>query len=332
MPSRFNTLAKQSIRTNWAKPILSFLQGERNKKLCYLGLPSEDALDIKAWLEHLDTIYAFICRDYKAPSHPDQDRSSIIKLDAYLRELERRRLISFYEIFDGFMEEVVIKGFDNSPREKPFTIGDVVTVYNLDYCNALTSPVKFVDRDGNRQKGYKFEAIKLLMDKQAEIVTDRPKKFLFFLTIHCSYQIRNPKDFPVDLPEEYADYLAMVNALPNDKAKAPYLLKAHAFFNLSNFFVENNFLPEFLPVIHYIGNGNHPLLFFTVVGTQTEDDDIGEQALQTRDDFLNGKFISIGDQGDFVNNADLIVHGEADWQEIDPLAIFRNSATFQKHW
>jgi hypothetical protein len=332
MPARFNTPPKQSIRTDWAKPILSFLRYQMNKKLFYLGLPSEEALDIKAWLEHIDKVYAFMCRNYKKPSHPSQDRKTVIELDNYLRSLQRRREISSYQVFDGFMEEVVLRGEDNSPEKKPFTIDDVVTVYNLDYCNSLTSPLKYVDKLGNHVEAYKFNAIKTLMNMQAAVPTAYAKKFILFLTIHCSYFERNPGDFQEPLPEEYSDYLQVIEQLPTPKEKAPYLLKAYSFYNLTSFFITNNFLPEFLPVIHYIGNGGQPLLFITVVGTQIPNQPGNPRPLQKRDDFLRGKFISVGNDGNFINNTDLVAHNEVNWAETDSVALFKNSKTFRQHW
>ena len=50
--------------------------------------------------------------------------------------------------------------------------------------------------------------------------------------------------------------------------KAPYWLKAFVYHNLLTFLATHSFLPEFLPVIHYAGDNDSPLLFFTIIGTQ----------------------------------------------------------------
>jgi hypothetical protein len=170
------------------------------------------------------------------------------------------------------------------------------------------------------------------MNLQAGVATPLPKKFILFLTIACDYIEKNPQDFQQQMPAEYADYLSIVNALPKRSEKAPYLLKAHTFHNLTVFLTTNNFLPEFLPVIFYNGTGGNRMLFFTVIGTQIPNLPGAPQPLQSRDEFLNGKFISVNNNGNFVNNTQFIAHNEIDWELTDPISIFENSQTFNQYW
>ncbi|MGI8641909.1 MAG: hypothetical protein ACR2MG_18425 [Pyrinomonadaceae bacterium] len=330
MPLSFNTEAKSVLRTNWAKAILSFLHETTGKKLFYLGLPSEEALDIQEWLEHLDIIYAFKCREYPKMSDESQSREKVLALDDLLRELNRQKRIRNFEVFDGYIEEVVLRGYDNSPTPKEFLQYDTVTVYNLDYCNSITSPLEFTDNVGDVKTAYKFEAVKKLMEMQAALPFPS-KKFVLFLTIHCSFNDANTSSFQGNPPDEkIKDYFNKINSLTKG-GKAPYLLKAFVFYNLSQFFLANNFLPEFLPVTHYIGNGNKPLLFFTVLGTQIEAKAGIPTSLQRANEFLTRSFLSI-EKNNFTNNTNLLAHGEIEWQNTNPLVLFKNSKTYQRYW
>lgn len=329
MPTSFNTQAKSTIRTLWAKTILSFLHQEMGKKLFYLGLPSEEALDIKEWLEHLRIVYAFQCREYGKMSDESQSRVKVLELDNFLRNLERKKLLETFEVFDGYMEEVVLRGNDNSPTPKDFLLHDIVTVYHLDYCNSVTSPLPFLDKYGNVQKAYKFDALKKLIEMQSALPFPS-KKFVLFLTLHCSFDDANTLSFRDEPPENYKKYFDDIRRLKK-KAKAPYLLKAFVHYNLSQFFTTNNFLPEFLPVIHYVGNGNHSLLFFTVVGTKVEAKAGIPTSLQQTDEFLNRRFLSV-EQNILTNNTNLLAHNEIEWQNTNPLALFKKSKTYRIYW
>lgn len=330
MPLSFNTEAKGLLRTYWAKAILSFIHEKTGKKLFYLGLPSEEALDIQEWLEHLDIVYAFQCREYPKMSDESQSREKVLALDDFLRELNRQKRITNFEVFDGYIEEVVLRGYDNSPTPKQFLQYDTVTVYNLDYCNSITSPLEFTDNEGNVKTAYKFEAIKKLVEMQAALPFPS-KKFVLFLTIHCSFKDAHTLNFESNPPDEkIKQYFDGIHSL-SKKGKAPFLLKAFVFHNLSQFFLVNNFLPEFLPVVYYIGNGNKPLLFFTVLGTQIQVGAGIPASLQRTNDFLTRSFLSV-EKNNLTNNTNLLAQNEIEWQNTNPLALFKNSKTYRRYW
>ncbi len=181
-------------------------------------------------------------------------------------------------------------------------------------------------------QAYKFNAIKELLDRQAHLHGFPGKKFLMFLTIRCNYYEQNQHDFPATLPQAFQGYVDTVRAMPRTARKAPYILKAFVFENLTRFFTANNFLPEFLPVIHYSGDGNHPMLFFSVIGTQVANQAGIPASLQVPAEFLKGKFISVEKAGNFINNQTLVAHNEVDWDTTDSLSLFQNTETFQQHW
>ena len=201
MPELFNTKAKQIIRRDWAKPILSYLRDTLGKKLIYLGLPDVEAHDVKEWLDYLDKVYAFQCREYPKPSNSSQSRESVLALEETLRTLERIQKLSTYDVYDGYIEEVVLRGYDNSPDVKEFLSEEVVTVYNLDFCGQVTSPLEYIDKKGNKQQAYKFDAIKRLMNIQADLPFPS-KKFVLFLTLHCSYDGKELESFQKPLLQQ----------------------------------------------------------------------------------------------------------------------------------
>lgn len=329
----FNTQAKQVIRKDWAKPILAYLHETLGKKLIYLGLPDVEAHDVTEWLDYLDRVYAFQCREYPKPSHVSQSREKVLTLENTLRTFERKQQISTYDVYDGYIEEVVLRGYDNTPDVKEFFLEDVVTVYNLDFCGQVSSPIEYTDRKGNKQQAYKFDAIRKLMSVQAELPLPS-KKFVLFLTLHCSY---NGKEFDNFLQNPHSkdldEYLKPTFPLTKG-SKAPYCIKAFVHHNLTQFFTVNQFIPEFLPVIYYEGDNNHPLLFFTVIGTQITGTSGVANPLQKISDVLYGKFVSVNEHNTLENNENLTIHGDKckSWGVINSLHLFKESKTYKNHW
>lgn len=331
MSEKFNSSAKQVIRTKWAKPLLAFLSQNLNKKLIYLGLPDIEAHDVKEWLEYIDIVYAFQCRDYPNPSESEQSREMVLALEDTLRNLERKKYLSTFDVFDGYIEEVVLRGFDNSPNIKEYIQQDTITIYNLDFCGQVTSPIKYRDKRGNQVQAYKFDAVKRLLEYQ-EKITFPNKKFVMFLTLHCSYDgkelenfIRNPHNSDI---ENY-----MRPTLPMRKGeKAPYWLKAFVLQNLIQFFTNNNFIPEFLPIIYYKGDNDTPLLFFTIFGTEAQRGSGLPSPFQKLKNLLNQTLVSVDENNDFVNNQSLKLESDIEIANLSPLHLFKSSKTYKKTW
>jgi hypothetical protein len=333
MPMMFNTQAKQIIRKDWAKPILAYLHDILGKKLIYLGLPDTEAHDVTEWLEYIDRVYAFQCREYPKPSHANQSREKVLALENTLRTFERKQQISTYDVYDGYIEEVVLRGYDNTPDVKEFFLEDVVTVYNLDFCGQVSSPIEYTDREGNKQQAYKFDAIKRLMSVQADLPF-LSKKFVLFLTLHCSYDGKEFENFQRNPPNQDINAYIQPTFSMTKGNKAPYWVKAFVYHNLTQFFTINHFIPEFLPVIHYKGDNNSPLMFFTVIGTQIPGSSGVATPLQKISDVLYGKFVSVNEENILVNNEELTVHAEKckDWGLINSLHLFKESTTYKRHW
>jgi hypothetical protein len=277
-------------------------------------------------------VYAFQCRDYPRPSNENQSREKVLQLRELLSNLERRKILQNFDVFDGYLEEVVLRGYDNSPDRKEFLQYDTITVYNLDFCNQVTSPIEYTNDRGNIVKAYKFNAIQRLLDMQRNLPFPN-QKFVLFLTVHCSYSGEEFTNFLNHPPNiEIKNYLKTVEGLTVAE-KAPYLVKAFVYNSLQQFFTTNNFLPEFLPVIHYTGDNQHPLLFFTVLGTQVPISGGVPTTPQKISDFLNRKFLSISENDNiFANNIDLVAHGEKDWTAINPIGLFKATKIYNNFW
>jgi hypothetical protein len=149
-----NHPTKEVIRTQWCKPILKYIKEFLGYKLVYLGLPGIEAYDIISWLEYLDRVIAFECGDYQA-SDIEKAKENINKLNEILSSFERKGLLQTYSLYNGYIEKVILKGRDDSGDI--FSLDDIVTVYNLDFCNSLTVPMTIVDDKGNMSKHYKSE-------------------------------------------------------------------------------------------------------------------------------------------------------------------------------
>ncbi len=302
MATSFNSPSKQFIRINWGKPLLAFLNQRLRKRLFYLGLPSPDAEDIETWMEHLERIYAFQCRQYPLPSDDTQPRDAILQLEAKLLTLERTRQINTFDVFDGYIEEVLLKGKDNSPNQKTYSQNEIVTVYNLDFCNQITEPIKFIDENGNEVEAFKMEAIKKLIEFQNNVASNS-SKFILFLTIHASYRGETLLDFINDPPTNYlSNYFFELNKLTHAEKKIR-ILKAFVFESINEVYRNFGFCSEFLPVIVYFGDGNHKLLHFTVIGTRYHSKNVGKAAtFQRIENFVSRKLIKI--ESDEFQNLD----------------------------
>lgn len=283
--------SKKIIREQWCKPLIKFIHDTLHYKFIYLGLPGPQAIDLLTWIEYIDQVIAFQCRDYPKPSSISQPKTKVHELEAKLRELERKGKISTFALYDGFMEEVILRGKDTTGNR--FNQNDVVTVYNLDFCNAITTPLSVTDDKGNTRKYYKSEVIRKLLEIQRDISsTIRCKKFIMFLTIHSNFMdneqarfIKQNKDKDI---KNFINSLQRVTGLP----KTLKLLKAYMYQIINNFFCHCDFTPEILPAIYYCHDG-HWLVHFTIIGTLNQQVSALSPCLQNPNDFFSQKFLTI---------------------------------------
>lgn len=287
--------SKKIIREQWCKPLIEFIHDALGYKLLYLGLPGSKAIDLLTWIEHIDRVIAFQCRDYPIPSSVSQSKTKVRELEEKLRELERQGKIATFAVYDGYIEEVILKGKDTNGNG--FHQDDVVTIYNLDFCNGITTPLTIIDEKGDSRKFYKSETISKLIEIQKDISSEtRCKKFIMFLTIHSGFWFEEKKRFISQTQEpdikRYLNTLSKLNGWP----KRIKLLKAYMYQKIRNFFCHCDFSPEFLPIIYYQGIGGDKdnwLMHFTFVGSFNKQTSGLAPCFQNTQDFLNQKFMTI---------------------------------------
>lgn len=276
MSKSFSSPHKILIRKNWGKPILQYLTQNLGAKLIYLGLPASEAEDIKEWIEFIRIVYAFQCRKYPEPSDPDQLRDEIERLEFFLLELESRRLIETFSLFDGYIEEVVLNEQDLIGQ--PFIQDDYVTVYNLDFCNKITSPFEFVSQEGDLRTVYKFDAIDKLLQFQHQ-VNSLPSRFVLFLTIHCSYDDDQIQQFLREIKDQsMVAFHNKCKSLGGQNTKSR-LIKSFVYHRLSKVLNKYQFEFSFFPTILYSGLGGQKMLHFTLVARKNTDAHSGVKSL-----------------------------------------------------
>lgn len=322
--SNFNTEAKKIIRSVWCKSLIQFLFETLQSKLVYLGLPSEHPEDIYEWIDYLDVIYAFQCRFYPHPSKEDQSRERVLELESKLRVLERQNKLSTFTVFDGYIEEVVLSGKDNNPQPIQFGHEQTITVYNLDFCNSITSPLEIVVKSEKRT-AFKFDAIKELLRYQSQ-QNQLSKKFLLFLTVRTDFH--DPSVRPL-IESKHGDYNRQIAQLKGLEKKSR-VLKAYVYEILRSTFEMHNFVPEFLPAIRYKGTKDHDLLVFTVVGTFLGPHPGGIVSSQKSRDFLMQAFITPTDSQEFIS-LPLSIIGETR-PKTDAVEAFQKSLTYRRFW
>lgn len=256
----FDSPDKISIRKKWGKPLLKFLSEHTQLKLSYMGLPSPYARDIEEWLEYINEVVAFQCRKYPDASSEDQDRKEIIALESKLRGYKRQDKLVNFNVYDGYLEEVLLKGRDN--QDKQFQQSNTIKVYNLDFCNDITSPIEFINDKGRPKNGYKFEAVKKIFEHQEK--SEGIKKFVLFLTITERYKGEDLNSF-ITNPDtnSHKEIIDRVNKLPKTEKKK-YILRLFVISELERNLRHCGFTPHFLPTIAYSGLTNQNLLHFTL--------------------------------------------------------------------
>ncbi len=325
-----DTASKMVIRKKWCKSLLQFINEKLKYKLIYLGLPGPQALDLLEWIEYIDQVIAFQCRDYPNPSSIEQDRRRVLELEEKLRTFEREGKLTTYSLYDGYIEEVLLRGRDTNGNK--FSQNDMVTVYNLDFCNGITVPLEVKDDEGNVKKYYKSEAIRRLLEIQRDITSRvRAKKFIMFLTIHSLFWKDEAEDFMDHTESEpIKQYVSEISSL-RGSPKWIRLLKTYVFDTVRSYFCNYDFTPEFLPAIYYEGAGKNKknwLVLFTIIGAENKKVR-GAPCFQKPEDFFKQNFLSVDNQeiyhwSDKKNNE---INGQ-----LDSVNAFSNAECVKRLW
>lgn len=323
--------SKRVIREQWCKPLIKYIHEGLKCKLIYLGLPGPQAIDLLTWIEYIDKVIAFQCRDYPKPSSVSQSKAKVQELEGKLRELERQGKISTFALYDGYMEEVILKGKDTNGNH--FNQDDVITIYNLDFCNGITVPLSVVDEKGNSRDYYKSEVIRKLLEFQRDVSTKtQSKKYVMFLTIHSKFWFKEEERFISQTQD--SDIKSYINTLSKltGRSKRVRLLRAYMYQILRSFFCNCDFTPEFLPAIYYQGAGKEQenwLMHFTIIASLNKQISGIAPSLKNAQDFLNQKFMTI-------KNNKLTPMEFAEIAEMacldDLVDAFKNSECYKQLW
>ena len=325
-----DTIQKKVLRTQWCKSLIKFVHEKLKYKLIYLGLPGPQALDLLEWIDYIDQVIAFQCRDYPNPSSINQSRDKVLELEKKLRDFERQGKLTTFSLYDGYIEEVVLRGRDINGSY--FGQNDVVTIYNLDFCNGITVPLEVKDDKGNIQKCYKSDAIRRLLEIQRDISSQtRCKKFIMFLTVHSFFWDQEARNFIKQTESEaLKKYFSKIRSLYGWRQRI-MRLKAYIFDTVKRYFCNYDFTPEFLPVIYYKGAGSvieNWLLLFTIIGADNKG--ISEApCFQRTNDFLSQKFLTVRGKSLISLNQEGIVEINCLQNSVE---AFKNSECYKQLW
>lgn len=324
----FNTEHKLFIREYWNKPLLKFLVKKIDSKLVYMGLPSPNGEDITHWIDFIKVVIAFQCREYGTHSQVNQSRDSIDKLEEFLRALERENKLENFWVYDGYLEEVVIRGYDNSPQKIEFNQESIITLYNLDFCNDIASPIEYTDKNGDVKKVYKFNAIQKLLEIQNNL-SNLSDKFLFFLTVHCSYNGVELQNFVNNPPNALiGEYLKKYFQLKAED-KNSRIVRLFICHQIQSYFISYNFSYKILPIIIYNGIKGTSLLHFVVLGTKPTVTASGVSNYQSFNEIIDKPFITI-DSDKFISTEQL--YEEEIIDNLNSVEFFTQSKTYQHLW
>jgi hypothetical protein len=327
---------KEVIRTQWCKEHLKLLVNHFSKKLIYLGLPGIRALDILDWIDFLDKVIVFQCSDYKE----DGDTScnaDFSELESLLESLEDGEKIKTYALFKGFIEDIVIGGFDEDGSI--FNLSDFITVYNLDFCNGLTTPRTTRTLKGDVIQYLKIDVVEKLFEYQNTLSEkSSAKNFLFYLTVHSNFLESKMEEVK---SREISNYRKKYSKIKKGKDAITIRdLKAYTFYKLSKIFKNLSFHFEFLPPIFYQGSSypnrekggkyeHHWMLTFTVLGSKVkEEEKVYEQDIKT---FLENKFIFASNTNIRIFTDNHLPFRENDYDP-NPVNLLKESYVYNNYW
>jgi hypothetical protein len=324
------------FRQKWAKPILHFLYTRMQKKLIYLGIPGIRALDILEWKDFLRIVIAFQVANYNNRRERDEE-AELEYLLQILNELEEKQIIETYALYTGYIEHVVMNEEDDN--NEPFLLKDYITVYNLDFCNALSKPITITSKDYSKTYDcYKIDVIeKLLSIQKSKFTAGLNASFVMFLTVHASFVESMVYSLQSETIKSYIE--KNLKGVTKDK-RSIRLLKAYTFYKLNEIFKKHNFNIEILPTIYYKGSGTYYdkqaqvdrpfwLLTFTILGTPFKLNESGEGYVQDFKEYLENKFIFIDDNKISCFTENIIT--EKDFAP-DIIDILSSSHTLTKLW
>ena len=256
---------KRVVREQWDTPLLRWVWERWGKRMFfYLGLPGPEALDIKLWRSMVSRVIAF-----ELETESGNPRGNIVRLNRNLALMGVR-----HDVYCGAMEEVILRKKDCDGKE--FRINEAVTLYNLDFCNAITGSVK----TAKGMRRLRFECLREIAVLQRALFRETGiRRFVLLMTCREDFHIEVVRSALAEahIPRITRDLVAMAGE-PVASPKLPQLgtntklLWAFVFTCLRECFRGQGISPIFMPPVIYKGcTAASPMIHFVVVCTMAEE-------------------------------------------------------------
>jgi hypothetical protein len=292
-------VSKDTVRSLWCTQILTALRNEIGRKYFYLGLPGPEAKDLKEW--HKEKLVGRVCAFQMLDTKGEDEMASITQLESYLAQTFAPMRIP-YSTYLGLLEDVLINGRDALHRQ--YRQDALVTLYQLDFCHALT------DRSWQTIRlNLRYEAIRRLMVKQCEqTAEEKARPFVLFLTVRDEIDTTALMNFADRNNEGPNGELvrALFKDVPIDSSKKKQVrhpgLKGFVYCTLNDCLRGLNMRSLFLPPVYYVGRRSvDPMVVYAVLGAFDSMTASSPRTLQSLKDFLtteglqltNGNLVSV---------------------------------------
>lgn len=271
---------KRVVREKWNTPLLRSLSSQWKSKFVYCGLPGPKALDIVLWKEMIKQVIAF---ELECVDGTDI-RRNVVALNRQLALLSIPSVV-----YVGPLEEVLLRGEDYDGQKLRFE--ELVTLYNLDFCNALTGSV--TTKNGRQQ--LRFETLREICSVQRKLYRQcGVDRFVLFITVSNAFHKKPVLNRLRDreLPAATRVFLEEAGQIvPFNREQTLYsntdVLKAFVFTCVRDSFHGQNIRPIFLPVVSYQGTtARSPMLHFAIVCCMGAQSTPFDEPLQSAEGFF----------------------------------------------
>jgi hypothetical protein len=242
--------AKKIVREKWNTPFLEYIHKQYGVKYRYFGLPGPNLEDVHLWRNMIEEVVAFELHSADA-----SERSNIVQLRLNLQKLNIRHVV-----YCGSFEDVVIRREDYEGQE--YKQDKLITLYNLDFCDEISSYVETRERE---QKRLRYEAIRVILSDQKQCYLNRsdnqPCYFIILLTIRNQIEAGRvieymSKDKPLKETYSYFRNCCKGHAIPTSgyvRGTHAWAIKALLYDFLIVDFKGSNIDSLFFPILKYQG-------------------------------------------------------------------------------
>jgi len=237
------------VRELWDTPLLCYFHTRYGVRYRYFGLPGVDLIDVRLWRDMIDEVVAF-----EPPGSDGGRRAAIDALRSNMKKYGIRGTAYW-----GSFEEVVLlrKDYDGVDYRQ----NSVVTLYNLDFCDEISSPISTRERG---RKVRRFEAIRHVLRDQVECFQREggPQHFVLMLTVRSQINADKIKSFltPGTMQgdaKRFREECSKILAIPDGRSPLvgthSWALKTLLFNSLSSYFGNPNISAVFFPQLMYQG-------------------------------------------------------------------------------